>query len=415
MRPALELLVDYAEAAAKKYGHESVELRHLLCAVDLSDHDAFVAQFGTLGVDRLAALMSPPGIHFGPIDCDQAVTDLLARADREDGKETVVRELAQVLVVEPPVLPVRTALARNGVDDESSRDTADEQSPASLDGLLAELNALVGLDEVKRQVEEFCQLQRVQALRRDQGLPTIELGKHLVFTGNPGTGKTTVARIVSKIYAAIGIVSDGTFMEATRADLVAPYAGQTPARTAALIKRSLGGVLFIDEAYTLTRSRFATDYGHEAIEELLKQMEDHRKDLAVIVAGYPKPMEEFLASNPGLRSRFGRAVSFPDYAPLELWTIFEQMIEAHDLSLAPEGTPYVQRYLEVVSRTENFGNGRAVRNIFERILGRQALRLAHTEAPAVDDLRALTLDDCRAIEALVIEETDQHMATGQYL
>jgi hypothetical protein len=201
-----------------------------------------------------------------------------------------------------------------------------------IEELLAELDALIGLDHVKTEVRRLTSLLRVQRLRADQGLPVIETSRHLVFVGNPGTGKTTVARLLSQIYRTLGVVSKGHLVETERADLVAGYVGQTAAKTKAVLESALGGTVLIDEAYALARGG-DNDFGREAIDTLVKFMEDHRDDLAVVVAGYPDEMNDFIASNPGLESRFARTLEFPDYTTEELLHIFHSMSEGKEYHL----------------------------------------------------------------------------------
>ena len=201
-----------------------------------------------------------------------------------------------------------------------------------IEELLAELDALIGLEHVKTEVRRLTSLLRVQQLRAEQGLPVIETSRHLVFVGNPGTGKTTVARLLSQIYRSLGVVAKGHLVETERADLVAGYVGQTAAKTKAVLESALGGTVLIDEAYALARGG-DNDFGREAIDTLVKFMEDHRDDLAVVVAGYPDEMREFIETNPGLESRFARTLEFPDYTTDELLRIFDSMSEGKEYHL----------------------------------------------------------------------------------
>ena len=272
--------------------------------------------------------------------------------------------------------------------------TPPEKPERSLDELLAELDGLVGLGEVKREVKSLVNLVRIRALRSAEGLPTPDVSLHLVFTGNPGTGKTTVARLLGEIYAAIGAISTGQLVEVDRSGLVAGYVGQTAMKTAEVVKSAIGGILFIDEAYSLA-SGGENDFGREAIDTLLKAMEDHRDELVVIVAGYPGPMERFIDSNPGLESRFNKYIFFPDYNGAELMDIFKMRCEKGGYVLSPEAEGYAQAHFEdmYAKRDGNFGNGRDVRNYFEDCVSRQANRLAAMESPDRDALMTLTLED----------------------
>ena len=264
----------------------------------------------------------------------------------------------------------------------------------SLEELMAELDALIGLREVKEEVKSLVNLVKVRSLRLEAGLPAAPVSMHMVFTGNPGTGKTTVARLLGGLYAAIGALKKGQLVEVDRSGLVAGYVGQTAIKTGQVIESALGGVLFIDEAYSLA-SGGENDFGREAIETLLKAMEDHRDELVVIVAGYSEPMERFIASNPGLESRFNKYIHFPDYEPGELHDIFLMQCQKHGYVLSDEAGKKLRAVLEELyeNRDENFGNARTVRNLFEDAISRQADRLAAADKPTRDDLMTLLPED----------------------
>ncbi len=264
-----------------------------------------------------------------------------------------------------------------------------------LEEVLAELDALVGLAPVKREVRLLVDLLRVGHLRAERGLPVVETSHHLVFTGNPGTGKTTVARLLGQMYRSLEVVSRGQLVEVDRSRLVAGYIGQTAIRTREVIESAVGGVLLIDEAYALARGG-DNDFGREAIDTLVKLMEDHRADLAVIAAGYPEEMTTFVEANPGLRSRFDRTVHFPDYTDDELVSIFDRLGAKQRYVPTPDALEEVRTTIAAVERGRGFGNARFVRNLFERTIAAHASRLVTIEAPTDEQLTTLEADDVRA-------------------
>lgn len=252
---------------------------------------------------------------------------------------------------------------------------------------------------MKEQIDALGAKIRVQQQRSEHGLAAIDTSHHLVFTGNPGTGKTTVARLVAEMFGALGLLEVGHLVEVDRARLVGQYVGHTAFKTNRAIRRALDGVLFIDEAYALTPSGpKSLDFGAEAVETLIKRMEDHRGRLVVIVAGYPDLMEQFLGSNPGLRSRFAREISFPDYGSDELVAIIRQHATDADYVIEPDADPILIDVFEQARRTPGFGNARHARTLFERATQRQALRLEQnieSGGPGRDELRTLTASDLR--------------------
>ena len=261
-----------------------------------------------------------------------------------------------------------------------------EQAAETLEDLLAELDGLAGLDRVKQEVGALAKLMQMVKRRQELGLSPPPLARHLVFAGNPGTGKTTVARLYGRILAALGLLERGHLIEADRGDLVGEYVGHTAPRTQAVFRRALGGVLFIDEAYALVPYVQSTDFGQEAISTLVKLMEDHRDEVVVIAAGYPGDMERFIDSNPGLASRFTRTLTFEDYFPEELVSIVEQQAQRHDYRLADETRDRLIHYFEDYPRGERFGNGRTARQVFQRMTEQQAQRVAELTAPGRSDL-----------------------------
>ena len=259
--------------------------------------------------------------------------------------------------------------------------------------LLAELDGYIGLQTVKEEVHNLINMASVYQLRRQHDLPTTDMSLHLVFTGNPGTGKTMMARMMARIYRSLDILSKGQLVEVDRSGLVAGYVGQTAIKTQKVIQKAIGGVLFIDEAYALN-GKSENDFGQEAIDTILKAMEDHRDDLVVIVAGYTDLMDRFIHSNPGLESRFNRFLLFEDYTPDEMLDIFKMQCKKGCYQLSDGVEELVRDYItEENGDPETFGNARGVRNIFEHILVAQNNRLAAMETVTKEDLMTLTQDD----------------------
>lgn len=270
---------------------------------------------------------------------------------------------------------------------------AEPEKQMDVESILEELNSLTGLDSVKQDIQNLVNIIRVQKLREARGMkqPTISL--HMVFSGNPGTGKTTVARLLANIYKSLGVLPSGHLVEVDRSNLVVGYVGQTATKTAQVIDEALGGVLFIDEAYTLSANKGENDFGQEAIDTLLKAMEDHRDDFIVIVAGYPDLMEEFLNSNPGLRSRFNKYIFFADYTPEELIAILQSMCEKQEYKMTEEASTFAIDYFakRVSEHSETFANAREVRNFMERAIAHQASRIV-TLGDDVEDEVLITFE-----------------------
>ena len=294
----------------------------------------------------------------------------------------------------------------NGVTEKTEKikdaDKAEEkdapQPKEDIDALKAELNSYIGLEVVKAEVESLINLVKVNRLRKQHELPTEDLSLHMVFSGNPGTGKTMIARLMSRIYRSLDILSRGHLIEVDRSGLVAGYVGQTAIKTREAVDKALGGVLFIDEAYALT-TRGPQDYGQEAVETLLKNMEDHRDDLVVIAAGYTDLMNDFVHSNPGLESRFNRFMYFPDYTVDEMFAIFQMRCEKAGYRLAEDAQERLRTILMEQSEDNvGFGNARGVRNLFEQAVSRQANRLARQESVTRDELMLLTAEDLETAE-----------------
>lgn len=282
--------------------------------------------------------------------------------------------------------------------DESEQvvnEVLEQKNECKLDELLRQLNELVGLNEVKQEINSLINLIKVKKLRERYCLPGMDMSYHMVFSGNPGTGKTTVARLVAQIYCELGLLSKGTLVETDRSGLVAGYVGQTAIKVKEVVQKAIGGVLFIDEAYSLTIHAVANDFGTEAIDTLVKMMEDHREDLVVIVAGYTKEMKEFLKSNTGLVSRFNRFIEFKDYTQAELVEILESMAKSSGFTISEEAIQKVMHYLSSMpeEKRQSFGNARGIRNLFERMVVVQANRIVSYEAPTVEQLTRIEKED----------------------
>lgn len=297
--------------------------------------------------------------------------------------------------------PQATAPQQPASQDDEEPPTAPEET-RSVEELLAELDELIGLERVKSEIHQQSAVLRVEGLRKEAGLNVPTVTRHLVFVGNPGTGKTTVARLVAGIYKALGLLSKGQLIEVDRSELVAGYVGQTALKTAKVAESAKGGVLFIDEAYSLSGDQ----YGTEAINTLVKEMEDNRDDLVVIVAGYPRPMEVFIAENPGLASRFRTTIAFDDYTDDELVDIFTTMVAKADYDASDETVERFRTILGQQRHDETFGNGRFARNCLEAAIGAHAWRLRDVESPTVEDLRTLVPED---LDAMEVPEADDEL------
>ncbi len=302
---------------------------------------------------------------------------------------------------------LKASASGGGKEEKKTAEPVKEEKP-DFDELMARLDSLVGLEDVKKDIKNLMNLVKVRKLRQENDLPVPPMSLHMVFTGNPGTGKTTVARIISGLYAAIGVLDKGQLIEVDRSGLVAGYVGQTALKTQEVIKSALGGVLFIDEAYSLAAGG-ENDFGREAIETILKAMEDHRDELIVVVAGYDEPMERFINSNPGLESRFNKYFHFPDYNGEQLLAIFKSQCKKNGYVMSDETGLAAKELFDGLyeNRSENFGNGRDVRNVFENMVVRQSNRVAAMDSPTRDDLMTVLPADLKDAEEKIPEPEEE--------
>lgn len=386
-------LRDAAISAAKACGHAAVEPRHLHLAIarrfrahaDVEPRLALARRaLEPHGTATATPTVSPEAeALLGELASEQDAVALLTRAFPDQGASTGAASAD----------PARDAAAAQPKTEAAPATAASEpvrpQRPAEI---LAELDALIGLGPVKAQVRNVIAVVQANAERQKAGLPPVHSSLHLVFTGPPGTGKTTVARLVARLYAAVGALPGDRFAEASRADLVAGYVGQTAMKTAAMVAKARPGVLFLDEAYALTPSS-PVDFGAEAIATLVKAMEDHRSDFAVIVAGYGNEMTTFVDSNPGLRSRFKTYVDFPDYSPDELLQIFAKFAAEAKIAVADQALAKAHRAFAAAAQRAAFGNARFARSMFEQAYMRMAQRAAADGTVTIDELGMLTADD----------------------
>ena len=351
---------DSAVGIAKGHDHGEVSELHILRAL--------LTKFGTEGVgvtnkdvdEKLVQLKSPSSSTIA-ISADAA--SVLSRV----GNEEPARIIADLVTKHfGEVATAKLSMAKTPTETISQESPAAEVTAETLQKAMGELNSLIGLDGVKDQIAKLMNMHEANNIREKQSLPRIPVGLHLVFTGSPGTGKTTVARIVAQMYQAIGLLPGGQLVEVDRSTLVAGYVGQTALKVQEAINKARGGVLFIDEAYALSADRGA-GYGDEAISTLVKAMEDQRDSLAIIVAGYEEPMKEFIASNQGLKSRFQNTIPFADYKTSELLDIFKVIASGYKITLNDEVIKAIEKYFDEVKPSGEMGNARYVRNLFEKM------------------------------------------------
>jgi stage V sporulation protein K len=374
-------VLDEARAVAIGWHHEQVEPRHVLYGlVRALGSDAR----RSAPLARVKLLMAPAGTATGhPAASPEAQTILDGITDQATAK-SAADDLATRLLSDLPEFATTGGTPAVSSTVEPSGDTTQS--------VLAELDGLVGLGVVKASVRRLIAVQSLNSERRAAGLPEVNASHHLVFTGNPGTGKTTVARLVARLYRTIGILSKGQLVEATRADLIAGYVGQTAIKVQEVVRKAIGGILFIDEAYALAPEG-PWDYGNEAIATLVQMMEEHRRDLAVIAAGYPDEMKRFIDSNPGLRSRFTTYIDFPDYNVDELVQIFEAIAAQAKVNLGPGVTDAVRHLCADKVDDVNFGNGRYTRSLFEDGYANMAARAYADGKIGRDEMETMLVDD----------------------
>ncbi len=350
---------------SNRYYEFALRLAHVTAATDLVPSSAEIGAIDAYRT-RLLQAMDDAGVA-RPGQPDHAV--------RQPAPETAVASKPAPVAPEPHLPPARSVI-----------------------DVMAELDGLIGLANVKAEVRRLTSMLQVQQIRAERGLPVIETSHHLVFTGNPGTGKTTVARLLSQIYRAVGVVAKGHLVETDRSKLVAGFVGQTAIKTLETLQSALGGMLLIDEAYALARGG-DNDFGREAIDTLVKFMEDHRDDLAIVAAGYTAEMADFIDANPGLKSRFTRTISFPDYTDDELVAIFLGLGEKSQYCCSDDALARVRHFVSAEPRTRGFGNARFVRNLFETAIAHQAQRVAPLSDPSDEQLTTLTAADIAAVDA----------------
>jgi SpoVK/Ycf46/Vps4 family AAA+-type ATPase len=354
----VEYVRDRSITEAKRMDSSKLLKSHLLTVIAAK----FFKDYETADTSRkISALAAGKNPFDGSVVIDAELERLIQGCTGKDEVVQIFRSLKEEVL-------------KSGADQAAEVEA--EEEPISFEEAFAELDALIGLGSVKDRIKKVFAMHQTNQKRIEKGLEPVEVSHHLVFTGSPGTGKTTVARIVAKLYKSIGVLPKGHLVETGRQDLVAQYVGQTAVQVKKKVDEAMGGILFIDEAYTLTQHKLGSsnDYGAEAIATLLKEMEDHRGEFAVIAAGYTKEMGEFVLANPGLKSRFSTVIEFPDYTSDELLTVFRLLCAKNNIGLPGSVEELVHKHLKSTKTDGDAGNARYVRSLFENMFGNLALR-----------------------------------------
>ena len=399
-----EEISDRAIALAKAHSHSVVTPEHLLVAI--LERPEVEPDEWELWLERARLRISKSGTSIEPPEIPAEAAKLLSQCSTSKAAWEIADQLIQSLRQDWTAGADNERSTRGEStntqtkESEATSEQADakalDEAPLNIDEVLAKFDSLVGMQEIKNQVIQLVHMHQLNLRREEDGLSSVPVGLHLVFTGNPGTGKTTVARLVAELYRTLGLLPRGHLVEVQRADLVGGYVGQTALKVQQVVKSAMGGILFIDEAYSLA-SR--DDFGSEAVSTLVKMMEDHRDKLSIIVAGYQEDMEYFISSNTGLRSRFQRYISFRDYEPFELTDIFALECKQHKIELSPEIRDELLKLFSNLPSDERNGNGRTARNFFEIMYARMASRVGEDGVITQDELdEGFTVEDIPEIQ-----------------